>query len=168
MILNDYFMVIPVYRLKKDEYSRQMQQHLDKQFENDSDLVKKAYQNNSNLKAQFESHFRKTYGGAWEFNEIIGFIKLYFYGTQIRGEYWSVAAKRITKTRKKQFEYKTHKLSYELTIRDKSNNSILAIVQKYIENCKKELKNRYLDTREFDTLAPYINWELLYKDKNRI
>lgn len=167
MILDDYFIVIPVYRLEKEKYSKQMQEHIDNNFNDDSDLIKQAYENDPELKIQWESHFRKSYGGAWEFNEIIGHVKLYFFGSQIRGEYWAVNAKRITRSRKKQFEYKTHKLSYALSIRDKSSIGILTTLREYIANCQKELKSRHLDTREFETLAPHINWESLYNDFQR-
>ncbi len=145
-----------------------MKKSIDKKFESDSDLFKKAYKNDPNLKTQRVSHFKKSYGGSWEFNETIGYIQLYFFGTQIRGEYYAVNAKNIVKTRKKQFEFITYKLAPELTIRDKTNGGILKTVRAYIENCNKELKNRHLDTREFEMLAPYINWESLYKDKNHL
>ncbi|MDH5473757.1 MAG: hypothetical protein OEY61_12965 [Gammaproteobacteria bacterium] len=165
MILDNYFIVIPVYRLDEDKYYDQVQKHVDKNFESDSDIVKKAYEKDPSLKEKWESRFRESYGGAWEFNEIIGYIKLYFFGNQIRGEYWAVNSKKIVKTRKKQFEYKTHKLTYELTIHDETNNGILDKVNEYINNCKKELKKRHLDTREFETLAPCIDWVSLYKRK---
>ena len=168
MIPNNYFLVILVYRLDRDKYYDQMQNHIDKIFESDNDIVKKAFENDPNLKTQYESHLRKSYGGSWEFNEIIGYIKLYFYGTQIRGEYWKVNAKKIVKTKKKQFEFENYTLAYELTISDKTSSGILKTVRTYIENCSKELKNCFLDMSDFDMLAPYINWESLYKEKIRI
>ncbi len=63
------------------------------------------------IKKIYVEHLNNKYGGTWEFNEVIGHIKLHFLGNQIRGEYWKVNAKRIVKTRSKTLEYATHKLA---------------------------------------------------------
>ena len=40
------------------------------------------------------------FGGAWKYNEIIGYIRLHFLGNQIRGEYWGVKAMCQVRTRR--------------------------------------------------------------------
>ena len=108
-------------------------------------------------------------GKSWlmyEENEIVGYVKLHFLGTQIRGEYWATIPKRKVRTRRKQFEYKTHKLAAEIEIRDFTQEGIIKAVDKYIGRCKKEVKNRHLDLREFDKLKAHINWSSLYKANN--
>jgi len=35
-----------------------------------------------------EDHAFRKFGGAWNFNEIVGFVRLYVLGSQIRGELW--------------------------------------------------------------------------------
>ena len=102
----------------------------------------------------------------WEFNEIVGHIKLYFHGSQVRGEYWGTTAKRIVRTRRKQFEYKTHKLYVEKSIRNSSNEAILAVVEEYLDGCAAELQKRHIDLREFNTIKSHIDWLGLYKSTN--
>lgn len=101
-------------------------------------------------------------------NEIIGFIKLYFMGTQVRGEYWSTKPKRKVRTRKKQFEYKTHKLAAENEIRAETNEGILNAVNEYISDCQRELKGHHLDLREFEALKYNMDWVSIFNSINTI
>ena len=87
-------------------------------------------------------------------------------GTQVRGEYWGTIPKRKVKTRRKQFEYKAHKLAAEVGIREKNSEGILNAVEEYIERCKREVKNRHLDLREFDNIKNHIDWVSLYSENN--
>jgi hypothetical protein len=83
--------------------------------------------------------FGDLYGGAWSFNEIIGYIQLHFLGWQIRGDYWRVAAKRIVRTRKKLLKWCTHKLASERDLPgDSSNAEIFRIVRSYVASCAEE------------------------------
>lgn len=166
MIFDDYFMVLPVYRITQEAYLSSMDSHIQKEMYSTTKNID-FYKTNLRLREQHEGLLRCLYGGPWEFNEVIGFIKLFFYGSQVRGEYWAVQSKRIVKSRRKQFEYKTHKLHAERRIREKSNNHILESVREYIEGCKNELPRRHIDTREFEALSPHINWVSLYEENNQ-
>ena len=167
MISNNYFFTLPVYRLHKEKYYQDMNMHIENELRPKSELEEVIYKKAYNKDAEFYN-IRKfsliqNYGGCWEFNEIIGYVKLYFYGNQIRGEYWAVKAKKIVKSRKKQFEIKTHKLHVALTIEDDTNNGILCKIEEYISGCENKLRERYVDKQEFIKLAPHIDWAKLYK-----
>lgn len=164
MIFNKYFMVIPVYRLQEERYYLEMDRDFNKSIPSTWDDSFR--QNHPDLVRQLQHNHRKTYGGDWEFNEIIGYIKLYFMGTQVRGEYWSTDSKRKIRTRKKQFEYKTHKLHAETEIRKKTNAGVLAAVHEYLDGCKKEVKSGYIDLREFEALKNHLDWKSLFESKN--
>jgi len=128
-------------------------------------LMKAYYQKEPSRKDIDERKLRKAYGGAWEFNESIGYIRLYFFGTQIRGEYWGVNSKRIVRTRKKTFEFKTRKLATEINIlSDSDSNSIFNKILEYLSRCQKELKCRYIDSSHLKTIGPYVNWKSFYDD----
>lgn len=116
----------------------------------------------------FRRNHRVIFGGDWEFNEVIGFIKLFFMGTQVRGEYWSTKPSRKVKTRKKDFEFKAHKIVTECEIRQKTNEDILAAIEEYLTRCKQHLKNRHLDLREFKALKDHIDWMSLLQTRNTI
>jgi hypothetical protein len=110
-------------------------------------------------KLLYEECLIKNYGGQWDYNEIIGFIRLHFVGRQIRGEYHGLDSKRITKTRKKLFTFKTWKLANEIDIPINSNNNeIFSIICDYIKDCEKELKKRYIDSTLFKVIGPHVDW----------
>ena len=164
MVFDEYFLVIPVYRVKEDTYYSDMENDFEKSISKawDEDFRK----NNPDLVQDYKNAHQSNYGAGWEFNEIIGHIKLHFLGTQVRGEYWGTIPKRKVRTRRKQFEYKTHKLAAEVEIRELTQAGIIKAVEEYIDGCKKEVKNRHLDLREFNNLKAHIDWPSLYRDNN--
>ncbi|MBD1388317.1 hypothetical protein IC617_02655 [Neiella sp. HB171785] len=165
MIFDDYFIVIPVYRLPEDKYYSEMNKDFEKLVSStwDEDFRK----NNPDLVENWKRSHRSSYGGDWEFNEIIGHIKLFFMGSQVRGEYWSTKPRRKVKTRKKEFEFKAHKLAAESEIWDKTNSGILSAIEEYLSRCERELKNRHIDLREFEALKAHIDWVSVHKVKNK-
>ncbi len=114
----------------------------------------------------FKNHHRSSYGGDWEFNEIIGYIKLFFFGSQVRGEYWSTKPQRKVRTRRKEFEYKAHKLVAESKIWNNTNEGILSAIEDYLSRCQSKLTNRHVDLREFEVLKNHIDWISLHKANN--
>ena len=161
-----YFYDVPVYRLSRERYYKDMDEYINKHMHSGSPshikMMEDFYRKEPAQKRASEDRLRKSYGGAWDYNEIIGYIRLYFFGTQIRGEYWGVNAKKIVRTRKKFFEYKTWKLAPEIDLHwEPNSSSIFLQIQKYLERCKKELKNRFIDTRNLEVIGPYVDWKSL-------
>lgn len=102
-------------------------------------------------------------------NEIIGYIRLYFFGNQIRGEYWAVNSKRVVKTRKKILEYKTWKLALEIDLHwEPDSSSIFLQILKYLERCQKKLKGRYIDTCNFKAIGSYVNWKSMFEESKNV
>ena len=64
----------------------------------------------------FREHLETSYGGCWNYNEIIGYIQPHFLGSQVRGMYHAVNKQRIVRTRTKQFLFRTLKLAPEVEI----------------------------------------------------
>lgn len=166
MVFDNYFLLLPVYRLDQKKYYAELEADFEKQCSQAWD--EQFRQSNPALVAGWKSRHHDSYGGNWEFNEIVGYIKLYFMGTQVRGEYWSTIPKRKIRTRKKQFEYKTHKLATENEIRVKTNEGILSAVSEYISDCQRELKGRHVDLREFEALKNHMDWASIFKSINTI
>lgn len=164
MVFDKYFIVISVYRLPKDKYFLQMKEDFEKLIARSWD--ESFRQSNPDSVESWRRSHRSSYGGDWEFNEVIGYIKLFFMGSQVRGEYWSTEPRRKVKTRKKQFEFKAHKLVAESEIRDKTSDGILAAIDEYLSRCKKELKSRHIDLREFEALKDHVNWFSVHETKN--
>lgn len=163
----NYFYDIPVYRLSSEKYYEELKAYKNKHLhdgrnEDDKKLKEQFYEKYPEKKANFEEHIFKNFGGQWEYNEIIGYIKLYSVGNQIRGEYFQIDKKRITKTRKKVFEWKCDKLVPEISFyRSETNEEIFNNICKYLNDCEKELNNRYIDLDNFLKIGKYLDWKKL-------
>jgi hypothetical protein len=158
-----YFYDLPVYRLSREAYYKAQDEHIEAVLfpENDplTAELRKMDKANTNSNATLRGHLERRYGGCWEFNEVVGYIRLHFLGTQVRGEYFAVAKKRIVRTRTKTFEYQAWKLAPEVDIEPPFRNAeILAAVLTYIEDCRREVPKRFIDTSIFEMVAPHINW----------
>jgi hypothetical protein len=163
-LYGEVFFDIPVYRIRKEKYELEQEQYIQKVFREAGPYATEMYQANSDTAKLMRDHLWMLYGGAWPFNEIIGFIRLYFFFTQIRGEYWQIDCKRITRTRKKIFVFHSHNVTYEEEIPpESSSKKIFQLIQKYLERAQKELGQRYVDASVFERIGQHIDWKGLHK-----
>lgn len=163
-----YFYDLPVYRLSSDEYYAARDKYIDEVLFRpgtpDEIPLRQREKLNPRANDGFRDHLQSAYGGCWEFNEIIGYIRLHFLGSQIRGEYFAVAKRRIVRTRTKTLEYRTWKLAPEVDIEQPYGTSeVLDAIHEYIADCRKELPKRFIDTSRFDTIAPFVDWGSLWR-----
>jgi len=103
----------------------------------------------------------RAFGAAWQFNEIVGYVRLHFVGTQIRGEYAGPNRTRIVRSRSRSWaiESQTWKLAPEVEIGlPISKDTITTAIRRYVADCRRELPRRYIDTEVFETLLPHIDW----------
>jgi hypothetical protein len=159
-------LTLPVYRLTSDEYYAKRDLLTEKAIFGGSDgEFKREYaKNDPDWYLNFKIHLDTSYGGSWNYNEVIGYIELHFMGNQIRGSYWQDDKKRFVKSRKKQFVYQTYKLCAEKSFSRKSTNAeIYDVVMAYVDSCRKELKNRYIDDSNLKGLGKHIDWISLSK-----
>jgi len=78
-------------------------------------------------------------------------------------EYFQVDKKRICKTRTKKFKWETDKLVPEISFyRSETNEEIFNNIYKYLNDCKKELKHRYLDLDNFLKVGKCIDWKEVF------
>ena len=77
-----YFLTLPVYKLPQEKYETERQKYITENTKIHASLPQLADQ-----LIIAKEYYLKQFGGSWEFNEIIGFIKLHQLGSQIRGEY---------------------------------------------------------------------------------
>jgi hypothetical protein len=163
-----YFFDLPVYRLSAEQYYAERDAYIKRIIfrtgtPEEPDL-KQREKASPRINDAFRNHLTEKYGG-WEFNEIIGYIRLNFFGSQIRGEYFAVDRERIVRTRTKTFEHKTLKLASEIEIEQPyGTGEVLGAIQRYIQACKVELSQRFIDASNLDKLARHIDWAALYQD----
>ena len=168
-----YFYDVPVYRLSHERYYKDMGEYIKKHMcsgrPSHKKMMEDFYRREPARKREAQDRLRKSYGGTWEYNEIIGYIRLYFLGTQIRGEYWGVNSKRVVRTRKKILECKTWKLASEIDLHQEPDSlSIFSKIMEYLGKCQKELKGRYIDTENLKTIGPYVDWKSLLEDSKNV
>jgi hypothetical protein len=160
------FFDVPVYRLSQTAYDRECKAYIynavyPRCLRNSAAIPKQA-KISAHQKQFLHRHFEEIYG-CWLFNEIIGYLRLHFVGTQVRGEYFEVNKKRIVRTRTRVFRWQTWKLATEEDIPwPPTNKGIYRAVSKYLRRCKIELPRRFIDTEVFDLLAKHINWRKLF------
>jgi hypothetical protein len=160
------FFDVPVYRLPRKEYDAKREAWIQKEMDEQPAHVREWYAQDAKEAGRVRSHLRQHYGGTWDFNEIIGFIRLHFLGTQIRGEWWRVTADRVTRSRTKRFEFRDWKVTYEEEISAGScNTELYALILKYLARAQKEghIKRFYVDTSIFERIGPYVDWNALLK-----
>ena len=160
-----YFYDLPVYRLSTAAYVRELDEYIDKVLFPATDptaATRRAKGVDPRTLTAFHQHLNTKFG-CWQYNEIIGYIKLHFLGTQVRGEYFAVQSKSIRRARTKVMEYKTWKLAPEVDIEPPCGNAeILAAIRTYIADCRREEPRRFIDATLFDTVAPHVEWRALF------
>lgn len=106
--------------------------------------------------------FNREHWYPWRYNDVIGWLRLYQLGSQIRGELWFVNAKRIVRGAKKRFFYlgKAFELSFYPS---QSENEIRTEVFEELKRVALErpIKGRYLDLECFLVAAPMLRWRAL-------
>ncbi|MFG1349521.1 hypothetical protein [Xanthobacter autotrophicus] len=156
-----FFHDLPIYRLSPDAFEAENQRSIDQCIANSfgSWDVPQEHIDRSRRILTVSAIQR---GGAWEFNEVVGFLRLHFVGSQIRGEYVGTDRKRIYRTRRKVFHFKTWKLAPEVEIADTNDDqSIYRSVTAYVDRCRRELPLRYFDDRWLREVGPFLNWKAL-------
>lgn len=163
-----YFLDLPVYRITEDRYYSDRAACVDRILfppgASYSEQRRAAEKKNPDSLADIKDHFEKAYGGCWRYNEIIGYIRLHFLGSQVRGEYYGVNGRRIVRTRTRRLEYRTWKLAPEVDIsHDATDTDIFAAIMEYVDACRAEVKGRHIDDSQLAALGRYINWRELYQ-----
>lgn len=136
---------LPVYRLEEDKYNQLLCEHID---------------NKSPMSVE---HSRKSFGGDWQYNEIIGFLRFYVSGKrQIRCEYWETDAKSKVKSRKKQFVMTSDSYCTQNFNPSASNEDLKTVILECIDHCKEKLNKKwYVDEKLFKETFDYIDWSRL-------
>jgi hypothetical protein len=164
-----YFFDVPVYRLTQDRYNDEQNKFISDAMSPKGDpyiaALRERELKDPSINVGFRDHLWRSFGGCWRYNEIIGYIRLHFLGSQIRGEYFGVSKKRIVRTRRKILEYQTWKLAAEISIpNDSTSSEIFKIILEYLDDCRKELKGRYIHSAILESIGPYTDWRKLWLD----
>lgn len=145
------FFEIPVYKSSEEQYHKKLNAFLEPHQES----IKK--------NIWLEDYYRKSFGGTWLYNGIIGYRRLYiFMGNQIRIEYWQIDGKNLSTIKRKVFKYNSQNFCTEIHLTHRqSNQQILVKINAVISEAKVKLKKWHIDTSTFDEIAKHVDWKEL-------
>lgn len=168
---NRYFLDLPIYRIAEDRYFRERETFIEKGlYSVNSEKLHSGLQSIYEANPQFADAARDrlatSYGGIWRFNEIVGYVRLYFLGTQIRGEHYGVRRNRLVRTRTKTFEFIHWKLATEVNVPNPiTDEGIYRAVLEYVERCRAEFPRRHIDSEPLVVLGEHLRWRELLLEK---
>lgn len=144
---------IPIYRCSIGEHDQDVQKHVDSEL---AIYPKDRFPENYE-KMRFWALFRADKG--WLYNEIIGWLRLFTLGTDIRGEVFLVKERKRFGMVKKTFRYRGN----ELIVFPKSTTSsfeIYTLIRFEISRLSMRLpyKNRFFELSTFDNVGPLLPW----------
>ncbi|MBU1298081.1 MAG: hypothetical protein KJ963_06865 [Bacteroidetes bacterium] len=152
-----YFFTIPVYICSPEEYNKKRERYFNNQF--------KRYKvdDSKESKELFEEAFKMYLWHPWKFNQIVGFIELFIWGKDIRGEYYFISSKRLS-VHQKNKKYTWCGKAFEMGVYfEKQSDTIYKTLIEHLENLRNEkpFKGRYIDLREFYEISSFIDWKRL-------
>ena len=163
--MNQYIFDIPVYRTTNEKFDTEIDMLVAKRIEwivsHDPQrrLLSRERQNRQPHTVIAES------GGPWQFNQVVGWLRLYVDPSHVCGELWWVDAKRINRIMRKRRFYLTTASNVLATYftPEYDSESIYQKTLVDIERLTSErpLKKRYLDLENFRNIGPFINWRVL-------
>ena len=155
-----YFLEIPIYRVSRDRfhktYDHDLRRHWDRLERADGRTREEMREE---LRLWVEQHFWETYGSPWQYNQAVGWLRLFVLGSQITGELWMSAAKRLTRKGLRRFQFVG--TAFEIHCGpEQSSDDIRTEVEQALERFRKEYRGGrlILDRECFRALAPHIDW----------
>ena len=146
---------IQVYKTSEEEYYEKMTNYIAEKNRDDN--------------PQFEEYLRNKFGGDWDYNEIVGHVKIYITGRKIKCEYWETDKKVRVGSRTKTFVKISDKYCESQIFKGQSNDELKSVITECIEQVKKiittRIKTAYVDTEIFDTQVEHIDWIYILNGK---
>lgn len=164
--MEKYLIDIPIYRCTIEKHAKELDEAKTKRLQYLIDLHGVAVKN-SNAYENIGNDFDRRAWFPWRFNEIIGWIRIYALGNQIRGELWFTNAKRIRRDLNNKKIFYIGK-AFEITISERqlSEDIFNTIYEELILQEKKPpIKGRYLDKDLFLRTGELINWIEVFKNE---
>ncbi len=158
---------LPIYRTSLEKHDSDVETKVS------NDL--KRLENNTYRKAEW-SEFpekkkrreleEKSQYNPWEFNQIIGFLRLRFWNTQVRATLYKMSKERYSlRFKKEKFIVKDSEIliSGINILTSATSDEIFAEVHNGLKGYAKEISPRFLDLSQFELIWKYMNWKAIYE-----
>lgn len=153
-----HFLEIPIYRCPVDRHTKEMERKKQDWLGPLQETKDTAPESFSRAEQYWECH--EWY--PWRYNEIVGWLRLFLLGSQIRGELWYTKAKRISPRPKKPI-FRHGEVFLKGFQPSQTDTEILSELAEELAEFKKSkrLKGRFLDLECFLSIAPSVSWRKL-------
>lgn len=158
---NQYIFDIPVYRKTHEEFNAEINRELAKRVERIVSCDPQRRPPNGKTRQRLHHAVIAESGGPWQFNQIVGWLRLFVEGGKIGCHPWWIDAKRLNrKMRHKRLYLKTKSDVLGIRLRNESSNEIYDILLKRLtkEAAEPPYKKRYVDLDVFRRVGPFIDW----------
>lgn len=157
-----FFFEIPIYRCSQEkfhnDYDRDLNNHLDTIWPNGE-----RYSLSRHTVEFAKQHFWERYGAPWNFNQAVGWLRLFVTGSQIRADLWFTNAKKLLRWPKHR-QISLIGKGFELTFwpEDSTPQIYETVLNELVEFEKHFRGGRLkLDLECFKNIGTHINWRAL-------
>ena len=156
-----YFFELPIYRVSESVYSAEFHRHLARFWDETERMHGRAREEifSDDQRALIQEQQWRNFGGPWRYNQVVGWVRLFVLGFQIRGEYWMVTSQRLTRRGRRDFRYSSHAFTFNCS-HGMSSDEIRDAVVIELAEFQRECRNGrlFLDVTCFDNAAQCIDW----------
>lgn len=160
---NQYIFDIPIYRKTKDDFNAEIEFEFAKHVEwmISSDPNHRPLNNETKIRVK-DSIVRES-GGSWQFNQIIGWLRLFREGNKIGGHIWWVDKRINRRMRNKRLRLITYSDVLHASFPKESSSEIFNKMIERLTILAKEpkYKKRFIDLDVFCRVGPFIDWRAL-------
>ncbi len=164
--MDDYYIFdIPIYRCTQKEYETAQDAAVEKQLVrilDDQDILRESQPGTCERIRGTTSH---AFGGPWQFNQIIGWLRLFAEGMKVGGHLWMAKGFRYSRRMPKKTLYLTTPSNVLATrfLGESTSKEIFEHTLDHIDAFAKQLRTRFLDLSVFRRVGPHIDWGGLLK-----
>jgi len=159
-----YLFELPIYRVSESSYCAEFGRHLERFWDDTERMHGRTRQElfSDDQRALIQEQQWREFGGPWRYNQVVGWVRLFVLGFQIRGECWMVTAQRLTRRGRREYRYPGHAFTLNCSER-MSSDQIRDAVFVELADFQKERRNgrNVLDLSCFENAARHMDWREL-------
>ena len=166
----EYIFDLPVYRCTKERHDKELTEAVEAHLKHCFDDHGLERSSDPQTITNITAHAQHAFGGPWEFNEIVGWVRLFPESHGIGAPVWFTEGKKLTRKMRKRFHLRTWSNCLWTHFPPPAENpEIYERVLQALESLAKRdpLDGRVLDLSVFKLTGPYIDWRRLIEEAAR-
>lgn len=163
-MLDTLLFEIPVYRCSSKQKSEEDKRELEKLTLEFGGAGARSKEEFLSAKSRAEMYVSSKRWRPYNYNDVVGWIRLYIYGTQLRYDLYWVNKKRISKRMKNPTFFVVRHMMTIPVGHSRDSTEIFSRLMSWIEAASKKgiLKKRFVDTAALRAIGPNLNWSRLF------